>query len=620
MPKRGATDARSRVLRLTPEYISLLYGAAYFIMGFAIVVRASACPASNFRSRLFALGVFGLLRAASLWTVLFYELPRGDPFALREVIHLPAYFALFYFAFGWNEKRPMLAHAVSLAAIAVLTLTFLFVTDPLQMHVARRTIVIIPATACAAIVFLKDGAFQFPSPFSNGMRWLVAFGFLTYSGLSLFFRPGEFFPTTLFNTDNLAAVTGTTILPLRAAIIVLITIGILGLLNSFDVAMRRQTRQALDTADRKLRKALDISKLGDWEWDIATDESNLSDNYFKILGMDKKDHKPGLHNFLEHVHPDDRAMVQHAVETALAQRTGFEIGFRILWPDGSVRYVQSFGEAELGPDGRTRRMIGVIHDITEITEARIAAEEASAAKSNFIANISHELRTPLNAILGFSEVMKMKAFGPLGDARYESYAEDIHKSGRHLLSIINDILSISRLEAGRVDLREEVAVDIQKLLDNCANWVRGQASEAGIELRVRSALGLPSLRGDPRLLTQILLNLLSNAVKFTPRGGRVELSARIRESGGIAIAIRDTGIGMSPDQVARIGERFLQFDSGLERKYAGTGIGLSIVKRMVEAHGGELRIESEPDVGTTVSVHMPPERCEARASSGTRAA
>lgn len=265
-------------------------------------------------------------------------------------------------------------------------------------------------------------------------------------------------------------------------------------------------------------------------------------------------------------------------------------------------------------------MIGVLHDVTELTEAMIAAKEASAAKSNFIANISHELRTPLNAILGFSELMKMKALGRLGDSRYETYAEDIHRSGQHLLSVINDILSISRLEVGNMEIQEEDAIDVQKLLKDCANWVHGQADEAGIELRLDAAADVPPLRADPRLLTQILLNLLSNAVKFTAKNGLIDISAVTNDAGGVVITVRDTGIGMTDEQVARIGERFLQFDSGLQRKYAGTGIGLSIVKRLVELHGGALVIESTLNVGTTMSVVMPPERSAAPTSAKTRAA
>lgn len=325
------------MLELTPEYVSLLYGAAYFIMGFAIVVRTSAFPSSGFRNRLFALSAFGLLRAASLWSVLIFDLPRGEPFAVREIIHLPAYFALFYFAFGWNEKRPMLAHAISMTAIGALAMTFLLALDPLHMQIARRAIVIIPATACAAFVFLRDDAFQFGSKFSFGMRWLVALGFLVYSALSLVFRPGDFFPASILNTENFEAITGLTIVTIRATAIILVTIGLLALLNSFDVALRRQSRHALAVADQKLRRAMDISKLGDWEWDVETNQSNLSDNYFKILGVDPKTYKPGLQNFLEHVHTDDRDMVRQAVEAAVAQNSAFEIRFRILWPDGSIR-------------------------------------------------------------------------------------------------------------------------------------------------------------------------------------------------------------------------------------------------------------------------------------------
>ncbi|MEE8438113.1 MAG: HAMP domain-containing sensor histidine kinase, partial [Micropepsaceae bacterium] len=213
-----------------------------------------------------------------------------------------------------------------------------------------------------------------------------------------------------------------------------------------------------------------------------------------------------------------------------------------------------------------------------------------------------------NAILGFSEIMESELYGPHSDPLYQTYAGDIRKSGEHLLSVINDILAVSRFEAGKTQLNEEAAINIEELITKCTKWVERQAEEAGIMLRTTISPSLPALRGDPRLLVQVVLNLLSNAVKFTPREGLVEISASENSVGGINISVKDTGIGMTADQIRRIGEPFLQFDDTKSRKFEGTGLGLVIAKQLLELHGCKLEIQSAPNVGTTFSMNLPPGR------------
>jgi len=230
------------------------------------------------------------------------------------------------------------------------------------------------------------------------------------------------------------------------------------------------------------------------------------------------------------------------------------------------------------------------------------AVAASRAKSEFLANVSHELRTPLNAIIGFSEVMKTELFGPVSE-RYRGYSTDIYNSGTHLLGLINEILDLSKAEAGQLELREEV-VDIAATVEACVNLIREPARKAGVHLSVYLDYDVPFLLADERRMRQILINLLSNAVKFTPEDGEVTV-ATVRVPDGLAIEVRDTGIGIAPEDIPKALTPFGQVDSKISRKYEGTGLGLPLVKHLAELHGGSLSIASEVNVGTTVTVLLP---------------
>lgn len=243
----------------------------------------------------------------------------------------------------------------------------------------------------------------------------------------------------------------------------------------------------------------------------------------------------------------------------------------------------------------------------ELIKSRLAAESASETKSRFIANMSHELRTPLNAIIGFSEMLMSKSQLQLDDARCAEYATDIHESGLHLLRIINDILDISWLDIGNAQPAEE-PLTVTDVIEASMRMVRGRASETGIALSEEAASDLPGLSADRRLLIQAMLNLASNAIKFTRPGGSVIAGARRARDGGIDFFVRDTGIGMYPEDIARVGEPFMQADSSHSRRFDGTGLGLSIVKRIAEMHGGRLIIESMVGKGTTATVHLPASR------------
>jgi signal transduction histidine kinase len=245
-----------------------------------------------------------------------------------------------------------------------------------------------------------------------------------------------------------------------------------------------------------------------------------------------------------------------------------------------------------------------------LVAARDQADLANRAKSEFLANISHELRTPLNAVLGFSEIICNEMFGPLGETRYKEFARDIHDSGMHLLGIINDILDLSKIEAGRIELHDEV-VKVDELFEAVQRLVRERIRNAGLSIALDIPAGLPPIRADQRALKQVLLNLLSNAVKFTPAGGQITLQATIEPDGGVAFRVRDTGIGIAAADLPKALEPFGQVDSALARKYDGAGLGLPISRALVELHRGRFVLASEPGVGTTVTVSLPPDRIAA---------
>ena len=270
-----------------------------------------------------------------------------------------------------------------------------------------------------------------------------------------------------------------------------------------------------------------------------------------------------------------------------------------------VILTKSFNEmlTEIGARDQQLKAQNVI-----LEKAKDAAESANRAKSHFLANISHELRTPLNAIIGFSSILMNQLFGPLGDQKYWEYAKDINESGAHLLDIINDILDLSKAEAGKLALAYE-EVHIGKSINKCITILSERAEKSKIAITTDVPKTLPPLIADRLRFIQILLNILSNAVKFSAEGSIVHVTARVQEiegeAGNIVFTIQDTGIGMSKEDIEKAFQSFGQVDSGLNRKYEGTGLGLPLTKKLMELHYGTIRIDSEPGKGTLVTLTFP---------------
>jgi cell cycle sensor histidine kinase DivJ len=274
-----------------------------------------------------------------------------------------------------------------------------------------------------------------------------------------------------------------------------------------------------------------------------------------------------------------------------------------IWVEMRCRPLEGSGDAESG-------VVAVMRDISErklqeeaLDLARTAAEQADAAKSRFLATMSHELRTPLNAIIGFSEMIAQEDVLMIDAAKRKEYAQLINDSGQHLLSVVNGILDMSKMESGTFELTPEPFAPRAALL-NCCNLLALKARDNGIDLITRAPEDLPAMTGDARAFKQIVLNLISNAVKFTERGGTVTVSAAV-EGSRLVLRVADNGVGIAAEDLKRIGDPFFQAGKTYQRRHEGTGLGLSIVKSLVALHGGELTVQSRIDEGTAVAVALP---------------
>lgn len=375
---------------------------------------------------------------------------------------------------------------------------------------------------------------------------------------------------------------------------------------AMDITERRNTELALQQAQARAALATREAGIGTWERDLRTGTSHWDAQMYLLRGLRPDDPRPVETLRKTCVHPDDRAAMwarYDQVRAGALDRTAFE--FRVVWPDGSEHWLATRGHVLRDESGQPVRMLGVNWDITELKRTeqalreKAAAEQASRAKSEFLARMSHELRTPLNAVLGFAQVLQADAGQALSPAQRQR-VDHIHAAGRHLLALIDDMLDLARIESGTVALRPE-ALDVQAVVGDALGLVAPMARAHGIELHTGALAGL--VWADRQRLRQVLMNLLSNAIKYNRAGGRVEVAAH----GGpdwLTLVVRDTGRGMSREQVQGLFEPFNRL--GVEREgIEGTGIGLSIARQLVTHMGGRIEVRSRVGEGSEFEVWLP---------------
>ena len=397
---------------------------------------------------------------------------------------------------------------------------------------------------------------------------------------------------------------------------------------AMDVTEERFAQARAQAAENRLRDAIESVSEAFVLWDRQGRLLLCNSNYRSFFNLEARVLKPGsskdsVERFVrlaiqnEEPSPDGRRGVREAL---LNDGRWLQISERRTADGGLVVTAADITAIKTQDEARRineEKLKAVVDDL-RLSESQLAelarkyeaekvrAEGANTAKSEFLANMSHELRTPLNAINGFSEIMVGEMFGPLGDGRYKEYARDILHSGQHLLALINDILDMSKIEAGKMTLRFE-PLQFQEVVEDAVRLMRNRADAAGLNLRV-DLPALPDIDADYRALKQVLLNLLSNALKFTPRGGSITVTGLIETNmtkDRLKVSVTDTGIGIESDDLARLARPFEQIETQHSKSSQGTGLGLALSKSLVEMHGGALNMSSEPGVGTTVSFAIP---------------
>lgn len=376
--------------------------------------------------------------------------------------------------------------------------------------------------------------------------------------------------------------------------------------------MLRAERQFdhLRQIERALSQAQRIAQLGSFRWTVGAGRVAVSSILESLVEIKTENGTVPLHKLLRRIAPSDRPALMARLRALGDDNRSFNMDCRLSDRLAQPRTVMIRLELEQSALG-VYSVQGAVQDITErkamernLRVAKEAAEAANAAKTAFLANMSHELRTPLNAIIGFSEMIAEEMFGPVGGDRYKDYAQDIHSSGLHLLSLINDLLDVAKIEAGKMEIAQR-PLDAQHIIGDAVRLMGVKAAEKKQTLEVQISPNAPSLYADERAVRQILSNLVSNAVKFTPEGGRILVRADSTADGDFQLVCEDNGRGIPTEQLAKIFAPFSQINNRYDREEGGSGLGLSLVRGLVRLHGGRVWLESEIGAGTRAYVVLP---------------
>lgn len=379
-----------------------------------------------------------------------------------------------------------------------------------------------------------------------------------------------------------------------------------------DPVSDKRSEDALRANEERMNFAFRATRDGIWDWNMETNEVFYSSRYKSMLGYGEDEVEPTAEAWKRLLHPDDLERSIKVVEDVIRDKREYAMEFRMLHKDGHYVDILSRGfPIRREPSGPVVRIVGTHFDLTESKKAEMTLkfanqelERAVRLKDEFLAGMSHELRTPLNAILGLSDSMIEQLIGRLNERQIRSM-ETIRQSGRHLLDLITDILDFSKLESNQVKL-DIAPVVVSDVCDAGMIFVRETVKSKNLRLTSQVDPEVTIIHADGMKLRQIVMNLLSNAVKFTPDGGSVELQVKGNKSDGtVMFCVCDTGIGIEPENIPRLFQPFVQLDSGMNRQFAGLGLGLVLVDRLVKLHGGRVTVESKPGQGSRFTVVLP---------------
>jgi len=377
-----------------------------------------------------------------------------------------------------------------------------------------------------------------------------------------------------------------------------------------DISMRKEMEDQLKQSETRLQKSQAFAKIGNWDWDVQTGELYWSDIIAPLLGYETGSIEITYENFMAAIHPDDRDEVNEAIHKCVDEHQEFDVEHRVVWPDGTLRWLQESGDVIRDGDGQPLNMLGVVQDITDRKQAedatrraKEAADNANKAKSEFLSSMSHELRTPMNAILGFGQMLDFNPKEPLSPSQKDCVAQ-IMKGGQHLLELINEILDLAKIEAGKVDLSLENIPPMDICVDSLS-LLQTMADERGITISSPGGdVALPMVQADFTRYRQVMINLVSNAIKYNRDNGEITIQFHEFEDGYLRTSVTDTGNGIAMGRQKELFQPFSRLGAE-STDIEGSGIGLIVCKQLIELMNGHIGFESTPGKGSTFWFDLP---------------